>query len=52
MLIDVELNQLTQKLKELKTQNEKVSQINLWLKNDNITPKEHDTLIAYVSPQL
>ena len=52
MLIDVELNQLTAKLRELKTQEEKVNQINTWLENNNISVKEHETLIKYVTPQV
>ena len=52
MLIDVELNQLIGELKKLKTQTEKVDQINTWLKNNNISAEEHDTLINYVTPQV
>ena len=52
MLINVELNQLIKELKELKTQEEKVNQINTWLENNNITESEHETLINYVTPQI
>ena len=50
MLINVELNQLEKQLRELKTHEEKINQVEDWLKNNNITVKEYDSLIKYATP--
>ena len=49
MLINVEMNQLINKLKALETKAEKIEQIETWFKNNNITESEHETLIKYVA---
>lgn len=48
MLINVELNQLEKKLRELNTKEERTNQIEIWLKNNNITQSEYEYLINYV----
>ena len=52
MLVDVEINQLKAKLRELKTPQEQIDQVENWLTNNNIPPSEYKLLIDYVTPKL
>ena len=52
MLVNVELNQLEKKLRELKTPEEQNAQIETWLTNNNISKSEYGKLKEYVTPKL
>ncbi len=52
MLINVEMNQLEKKLRELKTLKEQDEQVETWLTNNNISPSEYKKLKDYITPKV
>ena len=52
MLINTELNQLEKELRELKTREEKIQQIAIWLDNMNISASEYKLLMKYIGEEI